>query len=507
MTRRDLLKAGIAVGASAALARLASVAASAGDRRTPPNVLFLCADDLNDWIGPLRGHPQVKTPNFDRLAARGTVFANAYCPAPLCTPSRTAVLSGLRPSTTGCYGLTPGIRDFARTKNHVTLPQTYSQAGYHTYTTGKVYHNESLKPADLPAEFNTWGPAPQPPRLAKPISHLPAPHHPLMDWGPFPFPEEQMPDYQTANAAIEALRKAPADQPFFVACGFISTHVPCFAPQKYFDLYPDETLQMPAVLENDRDDTPRFSWYLHWTLPEPRLKTLKENGEWRPLVRAYLATVSFLDAQLGRVLDALDATGRADNTIIVFWTDHGWHLGEKAISGKNTLWERATHVPLMFAGPGIARGARCTRPVETLDIFPTLLELTGRPARPDLEGHSLAALCRDASGPRPWPAITTHNQGNHAIRTERWRYIRYADGSEELYDVQADPNEWTNLAGKPELAATKRELAQWLPKIDVPPGPGSAHRILTWDPVTREATWEGKVIHATDPIPERVTAN
>lgn len=500
--RRRFLKTALAAGTAAALPSIARPAASDSRR---PNILFLCADDLNDWIAPLRGHPQVKTPHFDRLAARGTTFANAYCPAPLCTPSRTSVLTGLRPSTIGCYGLAPGVRDFARTKEHVTLPQSFTRAGYHTYTCGKVYHTGSIKPEDWPAEFVQRGPAPSPPRPARPLSKLPEPHHPLMDWGAFPGRDEEMADFKIADATIGALRAAPIDRPFFIAGGFISTHVPCFAPQRWFDLYPDDTLQMPAVRAGDRDDTPRFSWYLHWRLPEPRLKVLEACGEWRPLVRAYLATVSFLDAQLGRVLDALDATGRAENTLVAFWSDHGYHLGEKAISGKNTLWERSTHVPLFLSGPGIARGARCTRTVETLDLFPTLLELAGLPARPDLEGHSLAPLCRDAKAPRPWPAISTHNQGNHAVRTERWRYIRYADGSEELYDIVADAQEWTNLAGQAEYAPVCRELATWLPKVDLPPGPGSRQRVLTYNAATHEATWEGRVIQATDPIPEEMS--
>jgi len=214
-----------------------------------------------------------------------------------------------------------------------------------------------------------------------------------------------------------------------------------------------------------------------------------------------------MDAQVGRILDALDATGRADNTIVAFWSDHGWHLGEKEISGKNTLWERATHVPLIFAGPGIGRGARCTRTVESLDIFPTLLELAGLPARSDLEGHSLVPLCRDAAAARPWPAISTHNQNNHAVRTERWRYIRYADGSEELYDMPADPHEWTNLASDPQYAGVKQELARWLPTVNLPPAPGSQYRILTYDTVAKEATWWAPPIRPTDPIPEGMTGS
>jgi arylsulfatase A-like enzyme len=241
---------------------------------------------------------------------------------------------------------------------------------------------------------------------------------------------------------------------------------------------------------------------LHWKLPEPRLKTLQEYQQWNPLVRAYLASVSCMDAQLGRVISALSATGRADNTIVVLWSDHGWHLGEKLITGKNTLWERSTRVPLVFAGLSITKGARCAQPVELLDIFPTLLQLAGLPARADLEGHSLAPQLVDASMPRPWPAITTHNQGNHSVRTDRWRYIHYADGSEELYDEQNDPHEWKNLATQSDLANVKRELAQWLPKIDVAAVPGSAQRVLTYDAKTGAVTWEGNPVGADDPIPD-----
>jgi len=396
---------------------------SAADTKRP-NVLFLAIDDQNDWLGCLGGHPQVKTPHIDRLAARGTLFTNAHCQAPICNPSRSSLLTGLRPSSTGIYGLSPGIRDVDATRNHVTLPQAFMRAGYFTFTCGKIYHDGSFKPKDRPAEFNEWGTAPGMGRPAQRINKLAGPPHPAMDWGPFPTKDEDGADYQIATAAIEALRKTPKDQPFFIAAGFRLPHVPCFAPPRWFDLYPDATLQMPPVLPGDRDDTPRFSWYLHWQLPELRLALLEKANEWRPLVRAYLASTSYMDAQVGRVLDALDATGRAKDTIIVLWSDHGWHLGEKGITGKNTLWERSTRVPLIFAGPGIAPAAKCGRPAELLDIFPTLLELAALPARPDLEGHSLVPQLQDASAPREWPAITTHNQGNHGIRTEQWRYIR-----------------------------------------------------------------------------------
>ena len=468
-----------------------------------PNVLFIAIDDQNDWIGCMGGHPLAKTPHLDQLAARGTVFLNAHCQAPLCNPSRTSLLLGLRPTTTGVYGLAPWFRTLAQWNDRVALPQYLSQHGYRTYSTGKIYHG-GIPPRDRPREFDVWGPNPgvgvKPPK--KLIPPTPMGNHPLMDWGVFPHRDEDKGDYQIASWGIEQSQKAPADQPFFLCVGFALPHVPCFATQTWFDLYPDDDSVLPEVNPHDRDDTPRFSWYLHWNLPEPRLRWVKENNQWRNLVRSYLASVSFVDAQVGRLLDALAARGLADNTIVVVWGDHGWHLGEKLITGKNTLWERSTRVPLIFAGPGVSQGGRCLRPAELLDIYPTLAELCGLPARSDLEGHSLGPQLRDASAERTWPAITSHNQGNHAVRSERWRYIRYADGSEELYDRSADPHEWQNLAMKPEHAAVMAEHRKWLPKIDVPPAAGSASRVLTYDRSTDEAVWEGQVVRRNDPIPE-----
>lgn len=465
-----------------------------------PNVLFLAIDDLNDWVGCLKGHPQVQTPHIDALAARGTLFANAHCQAPLCNPSRSSLLTGLRPSTTGIYGLAPGLRDVAALKDHVTLPQTFTRAGYHTATCGKIFHDGSIPQRLQSAEFGTWGPAPGMPKPPRKLSRI-AGGHPLMDWGIFPERDEEQADWKIASAAIEQIQAAPRNKPFFIGCGFRLPHVPCFASQRWFDLYPDDRLAMPPIRDDDRDDIPRFSWYLHWKLPEPRLATLRRHNDWRPLVRAYLASISFVDSQVGRVLKALAESGRADRTIVVLWSDHGWHLGEKGITGKNTLWERSTRVPLILAGPAIGEGAVCTEPVELLDLFPTLLETCGFPMRPDLEGHSLAPQLRDASTPRPWPAITTHNQGNHAVRTRNWRYIRYADGSEELYDHRVDPNEWTNLAPRNDASQPMQELRRWLPRIDRAPVPGSKHRVLTYDPATRAVTWESVAVGPDDPVP------
>ncbi|MCC7422293.1 MAG: sulfatase [Planctomycetaceae bacterium] len=500
-TRRRVWSA-MAFAIAWACAGRAVAASEAGSSPLParPNVLFLAIDDLNDWVGCLKGHPQVQTPHIDALAARGTLFTNAHCQAPLCNPSRSSVLTGLRPSTTGVYGLAPGLRDVAELRNHVTLPQTFTRAGYYTATCGKIFHDGSIPQLLQATEFSTWGPAPGMPKPPQKLSRI-AGGHPLMDWGVFPPRDQEQADWKIATAAVEQLRSAPRDKPFFIGCGFRLPHVPCFASQRWFDLYPDNRLIMPMVREDDREDTPRFSWYLHWKLPEPRLATLQRHNDWRPLVQAYLASISFVDSQVGRVLKALDESGRAERTIIVLWSDHGWHLGEKGITGKNTLWERSTRIPLILAGPEIARNAVCAEPVELLDLFPTLLERCGFPARPDLEGHSLGPQLREATTPRPWPAITTHNQGNHSVRTRDWRYIRYADGSEELYDHRIDPNEWTNLASRDEMSETLRELRRWLPRIDRPAVPGSKHRVLLYDPATKAVSWEGTSIGSDDPIP------
>jgi arylsulfatase A-like enzyme len=469
-----------------------------------PNVLFIAIDDQNDWIGTLGGHPLARTPHIDRLASRGIVFLNAHCQAPLCNPSRTSLMIGLRPSTTGVYGLAPWFRTLDEWKDRQTIPQYFHANGYRTYSVGKIHHAVPGGPKERAAEVDVWGNAggigvkPQ----AKLIPATPMGNHPLMDWGVFPHRDEDKGDYQVASWAIDQIKNRPTDQPFFLAAGFFLPHVPCYATQPWFDLYPDDDSVLPVVKDDDRIDTPRFSWYLHWNLPEPRLKWVRDNRQWRNLVRSYLASTSFVDAQVGRLTAALDEAGIADNTIVVLWGDHGWHLGEKGITGKNTLWERSTRVPLIFAGPGIAPGGRCNQPAELLDLYPTLVDLCGLPPRTDLEGISLVPQLKDAAMPRERPAITTHNQGNHSVRSVSWRYIRYADGSEELYDLKGDPHEWTNVAALPIHSAVIAAHRRWLPKVDVPPAPNSAQRILTYDTTTDTAVWEGMPVRRSDPIPE-----
>lgn len=465
-----------------------------------PNVVFIVVDDLNACIGHFGGRPAAKTPNLDKLAARGTTFLNAHCNSPLCNPSRTSLMLGLRPTTTGIYGLSPWFKALPEWQDRVSLPQHFAAHGYRTLATGKVYHLGSGGTNEFEICGNAGGIGARPP--TKLIPPTPMGNHPLMDWGVFPHNDEDKGDYKVATWAVEQIRNLPRNRPFFMALGFFLPHVPCYATQKWFDLYPDDDTILPEIKEDDRSDTPRFSWYLHWRLPEPRLKWVRQNNQWRNLVRSYLACVSFVDAQIGRVLTALDQAGLAQNTIVVVLGDNGYHLGQKGITGKNTLWDESTRVPLIFAGPGVTPNQRCRQPVELLDVYPTLIELCGLAPRKDLEGVSLLPQLRDSTSVRTRPAITTHNQGNHSVRTLQWRYIRYADGSEELYDVTNDPHEWYNVAMKPQYSSVLAEHRKWLPTTDRPPAPNSADRILTYDAEKDEAFWEGTPIRRSDPVPE-----
>ncbi|MCC5938176.1 MAG: sulfatase [Lunatimonas sp.] len=501
------LKSKWIVGFTGYMVALCSLFGCASDQlseeKLPPNVLFIAIDDLNDWVGVLGGHPQIQTPNIDRLAARGVLFANAHTQAPLCNPSRASILTGYRPSTTGIYNLAPHFRDVDLTRDAVTLPQYFQQHGYRTLSNGKIFHtlgNTEEKRAD----FEEWGPigggtAGHPAQKIVPNTHMG--NHPLIDWGVYPAVGDSVRnDYKVATWAeekLEQLANSQEGKPFFMAVGFWLPHVPLFATQKWFDLYPEEAgIQLPPAPDDEREDVPDFSWYLHWYLPEVRLSWLKENNQWENFVRAYMATISFTDAQVGRVLDALEKQGLSDNTIVVLWSDHGFHLGEKGITGKNTLWERSTHVPLIFAGPDIPQGKVVSRPAELLDIYPTLVEWAGLSAKEGLEGLSLAPQLRDSNASRERPAITTHNPGNNSVRSERWRYIRYADGSEELYDHAQDPHEHLNLALDPAYGEVKNALAGWLKEQDAPHAPGSQHRTL--ENINGVWHWEGSPINWDD---------
>ena len=429
-----------------------------------PNVLLLTVDDLNDWVGALGGHPQAKTPNIDRLAARGTLFTNAHCQAPVCSPSRASLVTGRLPSTTGMYFLLPALAAEPSLQDTVTLVQRFAEEGYATFGVGKVHHGDE-RPffGEYGGAMGGFGPRPED-KLSYPIGH------PLWDWGAYPEKDEQMPDRRVADWAAQKLAEEH-DRPFFLAAGFWRPHVPMYAPKPWFDLHPREEVLLPEVLAGDRDDLPDYAKALTIGLPAPRHEWLVENEQWRHAVQAYLASTSFVDACVGRVLDALAESRYADDTIVVLLSDHGFHLGEKQRWAKRSLWETSTRVPLVVAAPGRAPGVS-SQPVGLVDVYPTLLELAGLRPGEALDGHSLAPLLDDPDGAWPHVALTTFGPGNHTVRSRRWRYTRYADGSEELYDHDADPLEWHNLiAREPRADAVEEvltDLRARLPAADAP---------------------------------------
>ncbi len=286
------------------------------------------------------------------------------------------------------------------------------------------------------------------------------------DWGALDRPEDQYGD-QKAVGFAESFLSRKQSKPFLLAVGMWHPHIPLFSPQKFWDLYPDSKVRLPEAPADDLADVPAAGQKMA-AARRVELERIIKEGKHREFVHAYLAAISFADALVGRVLDSLERSEHAKNTVIVFWSDNGWHLGEKQHVHKSTLWQRSTHVPMIFAGPGMkSAGVARRQPVNLLDLYPTLVDMCGLPANPRLDGTSLVPLLQDAKAKRN-PTVSTFMPGNHAVISERWRYIVYNDGSEELYDRQADPNEFTNLAGDAKLASVKRELAQFAPKSSAP---------------------------------------
>jgi arylsulfatase A-like enzyme len=428
-----------------------------------PNVLLIAIDDLNDWVGCLDGHPQASTPHIDALAKRGTLFTNAHCQAPICNPSRTSLMLGLRPSTTGIYVNQPWFRATKRNQDRVTLTQYFRQHDYLTLTTGKIYHGSKV---DKPS-FEIVGPLPgQRLKIDERLVTIGNTRSGLWDYGAQKYEEEKFGDFVDASWGIEQLQK-DHDKPFFLAVGLYRPHVPWYAPQRFFDQHPLEKVMLPKVLDNDRDDLPSAALELTDNPTPPAHDWFVSQNQWKPAVQAFLASSSFTDDQVGRLLKALDQSQHADNTIVVLYSDHGFHLGEKQRWAKQSLWERSTRVPFIIYQPGQKTGQRCAQPVELMSIYPTLLELCGLPSKSDLEGVSLSPLLDNPDSEWDHPAITTYQQNNHAVRSRDFRYIRYADGSEELYDHRNDPKEWKNLAVDPKYREIMDEHAKWLPATNV----------------------------------------
>ena len=453
-------------GAAASMGALTTFARAA-ERRRRPNVLFIAIDDLNDWTGCLGGHPDARTPNIDRLAARGVNFTRAYCSAPACNPSRASLLTGKLPSTSGVYHNSQPWRPAM--PDAVTLPQDFMANGYRVMGCGKIFHGRFPDPPSWHEYYENPG-SPEPPN--RPVNGLKNTGH--FDWGPIDCDDEDMNDWKLVDWAETKLNREWA-QPFFLAVGIVKPHLPWYVPRKYFDQFPPDKITLPEVNPDDLDDVPEAGREM--ARSERDHRRVVESDNWRKAVSGYLATGAFTDACVGRLIDILDNSAHADNTIVVLWSDHGWHLGEKLHWRKFALWEEATRNPLMFVVPGMTKpNSVCGRPVTLMDIFPTLVELCGLNPREGVEAQSLVPLLQNPDAPRERPALTTHGRNNHSLRTERWRYIRYEDGSEELYDHESDPLEWTNLAGKAEHAELKQQLAKWLPKTNVPDAPTRKER-------------------------------
>ena len=425
----------------------------------PHNVLFISVDDMNDWVGCL-GSNRVPTPNIDGLAARGLLFSNAHAPSPKCAPSRAAILLGKRSSTTGLYSnghwWRPAFPDL------ITLPHYFKQNGYFSAGGGKVHHHtDGFNPPDQWDEYLVEDYFKKRGKERRFFTNK-MPRHPsnTLDWGPMEVDDLEMGDGYTVNWATEFLARKH-DKPFFLAVGFFRPHLPFYAPKKYFDTLPKKECKIPINKAGDLDDIPdggqKFAAYRR-----EDLRMIEEYDDLQYTVQSYLTSIAHADTLLGILMDAFDKSPYRDNTIIVFWSDHGYTFGEKDHFAKDTLWERSTHVPFIFVAPGFrSPGTKTNTPVDLTCLYPTLISLCGLEVPKGLDGIDITPILKNPHIPWEQPAIMDFLSGNTAVRTKDWRYICYAAGGEELYDHIRDPEEWTNMI------STHRELShsfkKWLP--------------------------------------------
>ncbi len=441
-----------------------------------PNILFISIDDLNDWSGFLKNFPNVKTPNIDKLAKQGMAFTNAHCQAPICAPSRASIFTGLYPHTTGLYyqfsdeDLQVENKAIEKTK---LLPDYLEEHGYKTLGVGKIFHN-----GDRISVFDEYGgvfPEMQfGPKLKQRVNYhsdwFSATRRTQTDWSPIDLPDAAMSDYKIADWAVKELDKKH-DKPFFMAVGFVRPHVPWYVPQKWFDMFDDERIEVPAYLANDLDDVPEISRELHDIPAMPVTDWLIKEKKWKSMVKSYLASMAFVDHQLGKVLDKLETSAYKDNTLIILWSDHGYHLGEKGRTAKHSLWERATHVPLIFAGVGIKKGTQTNKPVQLLDLYPTLLDMIGLPANKENEGNSLLPLINNENANWEHVALTSYGYKNISLYKGDFHFIHYRDGSGELYDLKNDANEWNNLFLDQNYSDIITDFKKHLPEKHAPLSP------------------------------------
>ena len=450
----------------------------AGRRDGKLNVLFIAIDDLNDWNGMLKGNPQARTPHMDKLASKGMVFLNAHCAAPACGPSRSAIMSGIRPSTSGNYINRSSLIHNPILNNSVLLPQFFQRNGYYVCGAGKLFHGYHFNNEVKGRGFDEYYPSKTqdlPPWKFKfskprPLSGVKLARY--ADWGPY-HPDitiEDTCDGKTAKWAEEKLLGGELKEPFFLGAGIFEPHLPNYTLQRYFDMFPLDEIELPeGYLKGDMKDVPKASakmQHIAW------LKKIRDAGQWKHAIQAYLSCTAMVDDLIGQIVRALEKSKYADNTIIVLWSDHGFQLGEKDRWSKYSLWERATRVNLVWVAPGVTKpGSSCAKPVNLLDIYPTLASLTGcKPPDKQLEGNDLTVLMKNPEASWNKTSLTVFGYKNYGIRSERYRYIVYADGTEELYDHKKDKWEWHNLADRPELADVRKEMRKGIPSHHEPPG-------------------------------------
>ena len=457
---------------------------SSADNR--PNILLIAVDDLNTAVGAWGG--EAITPNIDHLAAQGVQFLNAYTAVPVCNPSRVAVMTGLRPEMTGVYSDSVNFRTRAGGASRVTIPQFFRQQGYQTAAAGKVFHQARGRGV-IPAPMSdpiSWD------QQAETSAGIPGLSAYLDDegwagwlagesrgggleidshlrrngvWGPIEQSDEDTSDFASANYCADYLSQAHL-RPFVLACGISRPRLPLLAPKKYFDLYPLAGVRLPKTPAKDMEDIPD-SAKTNWTSGFARAINQRPD-EWRRARQGYLASVSFADAMVGHILRALKESTYANNTIVVFWSDDGFHLGEKDRWGKFSLWRQSTHVPMVIVAPGIAP-AKVRAAVSLLDIYPTLAELSGNEAPEGLAGRSLYTLVKQPDT-RDWPhpAVVSLGRGNSAVIFGDWHLIQYADGGQELYNYVNDPEEYTNLINNPLYSELAEAMEKWVPGLDSP---------------------------------------